>query len=203
MRKQVLPRQIALIVPFALILVFQGCGTAKKKEPPSETPGANVHIEKPGVGEETLPPPWDPGPGGTDLEPPERIEPGPGGVSPLSEADPSYEYNVIDRVHFDYDSDVIRSEWILPLQNNANWMKDHPGYFMIIEGHCDERGTSEYNLALGERRASSVRKYMIQNGVEADRLQIRSFGEERPLDPGSGEDAWAQNRRAEFLVGQQ
>ncbi len=196
-------RKIPLLFAFALLFSLTGCKTKGRTKTGEAPPFANAtaHVEKLGPGEGIPPEPWDPN-GFEDIEPPERLEPGPGGASHISEVDNTYEYSVVDRVHFDYDSDLIKSEWVHPLQNNARWMKDHPSYFMIIEGHCDERGTNEYNLALGERRAASVRKFLIQEGVDADRVQVKSYGEEQPLDPGHDESAWYQNRRAEFLVSQ-
>jgi peptidoglycan-associated lipoprotein len=86
------------------------------------------------------------------------------------------------------------------LQANVETMKAFPTADVLIEGHCDERGTVEYNLALGERRARSARDYMVSLGVSADRIQIISYGKERPVDFGHNEAAWAKNRRAEFSV---
>lgn len=196
-------RSMALLVALAGFLLVTGCKSKGATKVAEVSPGAFAHIEKPGPGDTGVPQPWDPNASGTILEPPPRMEAGAGGMAPVSEVDPSYEYRVVDRIHFDFDSDIIKPEWIQPLMNNIRWMQDHPGYFMNLEGHCDERGTSEYNLALGERRAAAVRKFMIEKGVEADRLQTTSYGEERPLDPGHTESAWSQNRRVEFLVGQQ
>lgn len=198
-------RTYLLLIPLAFSLIFVGCSSQKKKDgPPVAGDGpAHARIEKPGSGFSDptgIPPPWDPADQDIELEPPPRIEAN-GGTAPLSSVDVTHEYNVVDRIHFDYDSDVLKSEWIQPLENNARWMMDHQGYFMIVEGHCDERGTSEYNLALGERRAKAIRVFLVQRGVEADRIQIRSYGEEQPLDAGHDETAWYQNRRAEFQVG--
>jgi peptidoglycan-associated lipoprotein len=86
------------------------------------------------------------------------------------------------------------------LQKISEHMKRFNNLRLVIEGHCDERGTAEYNLALGERRARAAYEFMILLGVESPRMQIISYGEERPLDPRSNETAWAQNRRAEFKI---
>ncbi len=200
-------RAFLLLFPLAFSLIFVGCSSQKKKDgPPVNGSGpAHARIEKPGYGSSggtgEIQPPWDPEDQDIELEPPGRIAPDADGTAPLSQVDVTHEYNVVDRIHFDYDSDVLKSEWIQPLENNARWMMDHQTYFMIVEGHCDERGTSEYNLALGERRAKAIRVFLVQRGVEADRVQIRSYGEEQPLDAGHDETAWYQNRRAEFQVG--
>ncbi len=81
-------------------------------------------------------------------------------------------------------------------------MNRNPTRLLLVEGHCDERGTNEYNLALGERRALSVRRYLVALGIGSDRLHTLSYGEEKPLDPGHTEESWAKNRRAEFKVSQ-
>ena len=80
------------------------------------------------------------------------------------------------------------------------YMKNNTGDSVIIEGHCDERGTNEYNLALGERRAESAKKYLVNLGIDASRLETVSYGEERPVDSGSNEAAWKKNRRAHFVI---
>ena len=103
---------------------------------------------------------------------------------------------VSDRVFFDYDSSVINSEGEGTLQKQADYLKSHAGTNVTIEGHCDERGTREYNLALGERRATSAKNYLVSLGVDASRVQTISYGKERPAVVGDDESAWAQNRRA-------
>lgn len=103
-------------------------------------------------------------------------------------------------VHFDFDKSFIREDAKPILEAVAAHMKGHPGATLLIEGHCDERGTAEYNLALGERRANSAAKYLENLGVEAKRLSTISYGEERPEDPGHDEEAWAKNRRAVFVL---
>lgn len=103
-------------------------------------------------------------------------------------------------VYFDFDKAELRSDAIATLENNLQWILQHPGVHILIEGHCDERGTPEYNLNLGQRRANSVKEYLIQKGVDANFLHTISYGEERPADPGHSEEAWGKNRRAQFLV---
>ncbi len=103
-----------------------------------------------------------------------------------------------DMIHFDYDKSEIKDEWEECLTAIADYLKANPDFKLIVEGHCDERGTQEYNIALGERRASSCADHLISQGLSADRITTRSWGEERPLVDESNEEAWAQNRRAEF-----
>lgn len=115
------------------------------------------------------------------------------GVVPGSEED--LVLNVGDRVFFAFDSSEIRPTAREVLDRQAAWMAQYPQNRLVIEGHCDERGTREYNLALGERRANAVRQYLISRGVAANRLSTISYGKERPVAFGNNEAAWAQNRR--------
>ena len=101
---------------------------------------------------------------------------------------------------FNYDSAVIDAEGRGRLQANANLLKRYPNWVLTIEGHCDERGTAEYNLGLGERRALEARNYLLQLGIGAQRLRTVSYGKEFPFDPGHNEAAWANNRRAHFVI---
>ena len=101
-----------------------------------------------------------------------------------------------DRVYFDFDQSSLTLEARETLDKQAAWLKKYPGYKITIEGHCDERGTREYNLALGERRANAVRNVLIAAGVSASRISTISYGKERPIVLGSNEEAWAQNRVA-------
>ena len=103
-------------------------------------------------------------------------------------------------IHFAFDSYELSPEARETLKQKAEVLKNNPGFDLIIEGHCDERGTEEYNLALGERRARAAYEYLILLGISPDRLSIISFGEEKPLDPGHTEEAWAKNRRAQFRI---
>lgn len=119
------------------------------------------------------------------------------GVSPLQE---DLAVNVGDRIFFGSDSASLTSEAQATLRLQAEWLKSNPGLNAVIEGHCDERGTREYNIALGERRANSVRKYLSSLGVPASRMSTVSFGKERPAVVGSNASAWAQNRRAVTIV---
>jgi peptidoglycan-associated lipoprotein len=103
-------------------------------------------------------------------------------------------------IHFDFDKYDIRPGDAKVLDSNASWLKSNPDQLLLIEGHCDERGTNEYNLALGERRAKATMNYLVSQGVQANRITIISYGEERPLCTEHSESCWSQNRRSHFLV---
>jgi len=103
-------------------------------------------------------------------------------------------------VYFDFDRYELKQDARNRLAKNADWLKSHGEFLLTIEGHCDERGTNEYNLALGERRAAAARDYILSLGVASARVKIISYGEERPVCRESNEGCWAQNRRAHFLV---
>ena len=105
-----------------------------------------------------------------------------------------------DDVHFEFDSARLSMEAQDTLRQKAQWLKANPRAKVIIEGHCDERGTTEYNLALGDRRAFSAKSFLVDLGIADSRLTTVSYGEERPLDSGADEDAWAKNRRAHFVI---
>ena len=115
-------------------------------------------------------------------------------VTPGSVAD--FRQNVGDRVFFDTDMSVIREDGRQTLNRQAEWLKKYAQYQITIEGHCDERGTREYNFALGERRANAAKQYLVAQGIPAARIKTVSFGKENPDPPGSDEAAWARNRRA-------
>lgn len=100
-----------------------------------------------------------------------------------------------DRVFFDFDSSVLSSAAQKTLDKQAKWLKGHSNVDVTVEGHCDERGTREYNLALGDRRANAVKSYLVSSGVGSNRISVISYGKERPAVSGSNYDAWAENRR--------
>lgn len=111
-----------------------------------------------------------------------------------------FESKLLKDIHFDFDKYDIRLEDEGILKENAAWLKKNPKMKIQIEGHCDERGTAEYNLALGERRANMTKRYLVSLGIASNRISIISYGEERPLDPGHHEEAWTKNRRAHIVV---
>ena len=102
-------------------------------------------------------------------------------------------------IYFDFDRSDITAASGAELKTNAAWMVANPDSKVLLEGHCDERGTSEYNMALGERRATAAREYLVRLGVDPARMQTISYGEERPADPGHNEAAWVKNRRVKFV----
>jgi len=105
-----------------------------------------------------------------------------------------------ENIHFEFDRSNLLPEAQEILRSKAQWLRDNPDVLAIIEGHCDERGTNEYNLALGDRRANSAKAYLVDLGIGGARLTCISYGEERPLDYGHDEGAWAKNRRAQFTM---
>ncbi len=108
--------------------------------------------------------------------------------------------NIGDKVYFDFDKYTIRDDYVPILEAQAQWMKQYPSVQVVIGGYCDERGTREYNLALGARRANSVKDFLVASGVNPDRILTISYGKERPAVPGSTEAAHAANRRAVTFV---
>lgn len=105
-----------------------------------------------------------------------------------------------EHIYYEFDSSVLLPEAQNTLSHKAEYMQKYTDVGLVIEGHCDERGTDAYNLALGERRAESARRYLLDLGIDESRIETISYGEERPLDPGNNEEAWAKNRRAQFLL---
>lgn len=129
-----------------------------------------------------------------------QVATAPVGPKPGSQLD--LEINVGDRVLFAFDSSALSAESRTTIERWAAWLKTYPANRVVIEGHTDERGTREYNLALGERRADSARDYLVSLGIDPNRVKVVSFGKERPAVPGSNENAWAQNRRAALVLDQ-
>jgi len=119
---------------------------------------------------------------------PAAAQPGAPGPSPLKD------------VFFDFDKANIRDDQKAALNDNVGWLKGNTGAKLLVEGHCDERGTAEYNLGLGERRAKAVKDYPIAAGVAADRVSTISYGKERPFVLGHDESAWKWNRRGHFVL---
>ncbi len=122
----------------------------------------------------------------------------PAGPTPGTQED--FVVNVGDRVFFDFDKSDLKADARTTLERQAFWLRKHPSISITIEGHADERGTREYNLALGERRASSVRDYLVSLGIDSGRVSTISYGKERPVNPASTEEAWAENRRGVTVI---
>jgi peptidoglycan-associated lipoprotein len=127
--------------------------------------------------------------------------PAPATAAPATRPEPSQfkPDPALKDVFFDFDKYDIRPADAKVLDSNASWLKTNANHLILIEGHCDERGTNEYNLALGERRAKSTMNYLVSQGVQASRITIISYGEERPACTEKTEECWAKNRRAQFL----
>ncbi|MEW6557439.1 MAG: peptidoglycan-associated lipoprotein Pal [Elusimicrobiota bacterium] len=132
------------------------------------------------------------------VKPPEVIEPVPAEEPSLR----GKEYRKVpqlETVYFDYDDARLRADARETLSKNAKWLKENNDVEIVVEGHCDERGTIDYNLALGDRRAKAVRSYLLKLGIKGNRIATISYGEEKPVDFGHDENAWSKNRRAEML----
>jgi len=108
----------------------------------------------------------------------------------------------VSDIYFDYDSYTVLPEDVAKIREMGEWLKANSGVRIVVEGHCDERGTVEYNLALGQKRAEVVKNHLMKFGVDEKRIRTISFGKEMPADPGHTEEAWAKNRRAHFAVDQ-
>ena len=114
-------------------------------------------------------------------------------------AAPEKSYELVD-IHFDFDKYNLRPEDRTILSGHADWLMKNKEYTVKIEGNCDERGTDEYNMALGQRRADEAKKYLIDMGIDKERISTISYGKEHPLDPAQNEEAWAKNRRDDFVL---
>lgn len=180
---------LALIVAMAIV-----AGACSKKKPPVARPAPPP---PPATGEAARPP-----------APPEPTpEPPPVPAEPVTSEDiSSRSLDEINRdsplqpVFFELDVAEINGTMQQALQENAEVLRQYPSWQVTIEGHCDERGTAEYNLSLGERRAIAARNYLVSLGIPAERLKTVSYGKEFPFDPGHNEAAWSKNRRAHFVV---
>jgi peptidoglycan-associated lipoprotein len=176
--------KISLAIVPAMFLLLVGCSsTAEKAEaptaaevPPSPAPEATPAAES-GSGEAQA------------VEEQAPVDPFEDPSNPLSK----------HTVFFDFDSSVINDDAMAIVRAHADYMVANGGAMMTVEGHCDERGTREYNIALGERRADAVRRALIANGVSSSQVNVISYGEERPAAMGHNESAWSQNRRGEMV----
>ena len=157
-----------------IVLVITGCA----KKPPEPPPAPPTQTETP----PTPPPPPPPPP------------------QPETPPAPTVTSESFSPVFFDFDSYALREDARAALDQNAKVLRDNPEAQVTIEGHCDERGTVEYNQALGERRAAAARDYLVGAGIAASRIQVVSYGKERPFATGSDENSWQQNRRAHFTL---
>lgn len=165
-------------------VVVTGCATSPPPPPPQPAPPSAAELDAltPSVQEEIV----------LERPAPEPIQP----LSPLDDPN-SPLYNKV--VYFDYDTAEIRPEGADLLRTHAGYIYRTPGVRVTLEGHTDERGTRGYNLALGDRRADAVQRFLVAEGVPAEKLSRLSYGEERPAEPGSSERAWSRNRRVELV----
>jgi peptidoglycan-associated lipoprotein len=149
------------------------------------------------------PPPQAPTPPPAAEQPPPVAEyqaPPPAPTGPVPGSQQDFVINVGELVYFDFDKADIRADAQPVLGAQAAWLQRYPAVKVRIEGNCDERGTREYNFALGARRADAVRQFLIAHGVDGARITTISYGKERPIDPGSDEQAWARNRNARSAI---
>jgi len=183
----------ACVILAVVACLAAGCGG--KKRPPAVSTAPPTSEPSGRTPPTEVPPAGEPGPDvrslgaetarGEDFTP-SNAETGEGG--PLED------------IHFEYDSANLTDQARTMLEKHALWFQSHRAAKAMVEGHCDERGTVEYNLALGEKRSRAARDYLVSLGVASDRLRTVSYGKERPLDTGNNEAAWAANRRAHFAV---
>jgi peptidoglycan-associated lipoprotein len=173
---------ILVVIVFGLtfsLIFFGGC--AKKATVKEEPATKEQAVEEKGA---------------TKTSPAVKEEP----TMAASEEETAMAKRIFVDIHFDYDRYSLKSDAREILKKQAAWLANHETASVIIEGNCDERGTTEYNLALGERRAKEAMKYLVELGIDGKRLKTVSYGKERPLDPGHNEEAWAKNRRDHFVL---
>lgn len=167
------PRIATLVLAGAILALTVSLGCASRKQVTTTTP------------EPAPPPPTETAP------PPQETTPPPPQEQPKLSLEDAF---------FDFDDSSLRQDAKSALENDAKVLEQNSNMNVVIEGHCDERGSVEYNLALGEKRARAAKDYLVSYGIPANRLTTISYGKERPFDPGHTEDAWAKNRRAHFVA---
>ena len=173
-----MPQRLALVSGLSGLVLLSACATPK---PPPPAPPASAPAAPPP--ERPAPPPVTQGPSG----------PVPGSIQ-------DFVVNVGDRIYFDYDKFDVRADAQPVLTAQAAWLARYPSVKVRIEGNADERGTREYNLALGGRRANSIKDFLTGHGVAADRIETISFGKEMPIDAGNTEEAFAKNRNGHTAI---
>ena len=187
-------RSAQFVLIIAVVLLVAGAACAKKP-PPVPRP------QPPPVGGNALPPepPAPPRP----VDEPIPVPPEPEGIRAgdlKGDLDSLNRSGVLKPIFFDLDSSEVNTDGQRALQENAEMMRKNLQWQVTIEGHCDERGTAEYNLALGERRAIAARAYLVSLGIPAERVRVVSYGKEFPFEQGHDEAAWSKNRRAHFVI---
>lgn len=182
-----------LTIAAVVLAITAACGG---KKPPIATPSGPAPFPGPPANTTPVPPP----------PPPPDPLPVPPEVNPTTRPydnlapDDINKQSILKPVFFAYDSDELDEAARKTLETNAQILKDYRTWVLTVEGHCDERGTPEYNLSLGDRRALAAKNYLQTLGINADRLKTVSYGKEFPFNPGHDESAWIQNRRAQFMV---
>ena len=185
MKRHTTPLAVLAILVTAFLPFAGGC----KKKPPTNVTEARPPVEEPAPPETRVPPP----PSTAPREPVETEVLG----QEISEMNKK---GYLQDAYFDYDASDLRDDARTNLSANAEWLKRYPSIQVLVEGHCDERGTSAYNLALGDRRANAARDYLESLGVASSRVRTVSYGKERPFCTDSTEDCYQQNRRAHFVI---
>ncbi len=187
---------IVLMMMFFVSIFIISCSCAKKEVKPPEAVTTPVPTKKEKT---TVAPNVEQKPKVTmeELKAQEEAKKKAEAAKKLQEEIKEFESTMI---HFDFDKSELKPKAREILKKKAEWLLKHPEFNVRIEGYCDERGTEEYNLALGQRRADAAKKYLIELGVPADRISTISYGEENPIDPRHCEAAWAKNRRDEFKL---
>jgi peptidoglycan-associated lipoprotein len=168
-------RLVTSLVPVVLAVALIGCAKKAVETPPEQTPAPPQQTTPPPAPVQTTPTPTPPSP-------------------------PAFSAADLQPVFFDLDSSTLRDDARAALDADAKLLRENGNVHIVIEGHCDERGTVEYNQALGERRAQAAKDYLVQAGIPESRMQTISYGKERPFDVGHDEAAWAKNRRAHFAL---
>jgi peptidoglycan-associated lipoprotein len=172
-------RTFSLSVLATATLALAACASNPPPEPPPTPPATNTAVVTPPPAPTPTPP---------------RATPAPAGPAAGSKAD--FAVKATDRVYFDYDAYNLDSDDQRSLASQIAWLKQFPSTRVEVQGHADERGTRDYNIALGERRAQSVKSFLVAQGIAESRIQTISFGKDKPLDPGHDEAAWSRNRNA-------
>lgn len=188
MKRTTMKQMFVVLAAIVMTLGFTGCKSSTKDVPPTPPPP----IEAEPVAPEVVEPPAD-----FVTEEPETEEL-PSDATELNRL--AQERGWIRDAFYQYDSSTLTDQAREALQSSATWLKGYPQYGLLIEGHCDERGTEQYNLALGDRRANAARDYLVSLGIDAGRIRTISYGEERPFDTGTTEAAFAKNRRAHLVL---
>lgn len=195
-------KTFALGLVLVLAVLAPACRTTKKKTPPKTNTGATAtsdfvpNVPVTVTAERVDTPPEDFVTTDTVATPTESELPR--DIEQLNRV--AQDRGLIRDAFFGYNESALNSNAQAALNGTANWLRNNTGYNLLIEGHCDERGTEQYNLALGDRRAAIVRDYLVTLGVDGGRIRTVSYGEERPFEEGHDESSWSQNRRAHLVL---